>query len=163
MTDMLSDVMTSGTGTTAAIGRPAAGKTGTTDDNKDAWFVGYTPNIVTAVWIGDDTGSETLGEVYGGTIPAQIWHDYMSAAVADESVKDFDVPAGMAPIREEPEEDNTATEKSKTDKKADKKNVKTDKGKTDSEQSDTTKDRTRNTDDESDQSKESPSRNNKRE
>lgn len=163
MTDMLSDVMTSGTGTTAAIGRPAAGKTGTTDDNKDAWFVGYTPNIVTAVWIGDDTGSETLGEVYGGTIPAQIWHDYMSAAVADESVKDFDVPAGMAPIREEPEEDNTATEKSKTDKKSDKKNVKTDKGKADSEQSDTTKDRTRNTDDESDQSKESPSRNNKRE
>ena len=53
MTTMLEGVIDHGTGTAAAIGRPAAGKTGTTDDNKDAWFVGYTPDIVTAVWIGD--------------------------------------------------------------------------------------------------------------
>ena len=63
MTTMLEGVIDHGTGTAAAIGRPAAGKTGTTDDNKDAWFVGYTPDIVTAVWIGDDTGSHSFGEI----------------------------------------------------------------------------------------------------
>lgn len=95
MTTMLEGVIDHGTGTAAALGRPAAGKTGTTDDNKDAWFVGYTPDIVTAVWIGDDTGSHSLGEVYGGTIPAEIWKDYMSSAVSDESGSDFSAPSGM--------------------------------------------------------------------
>mgnify|MGYP000526755888 CR=1 FL=1 len=92
MTVMLEGVIDYGTGTAAALGRPAAGKTGTTDDNKDAWFVGYTPDIVTAVWIGDDTGAHSLGEVYGGTIPAEIWKDYMSSAAADE-------PTGNLPFR----------------------------------------------------------------
>ena len=95
MTTMLEGVIDHGTGTAAAIGRPAAGKTGTTDDNKDAWFVGYTPDIVTAVWIGDDTGSHSLGEIYGGTIPAEIWKDYMSSATSDESGSDFSAPSGM--------------------------------------------------------------------
>lgn len=95
MTTMLEGVIDHGTGTAAAIGRPAAGKTGTTDDNKDAWFVGYTPDIVTAVWIGDDTGSHSLGEIYGGTIPAEIWKDYMSSATSDESGGDFSAPSGM--------------------------------------------------------------------
>lgn len=89
MTTMLEGVITHGTGTAAAIGKPAAGKTGTTDENKDAWFVGYTPDIVTAVWIGDDSGSHSLGEVYGGTIPAQIWQQYMSSATSGDS-SDFD-------------------------------------------------------------------------
>lgn len=93
MTTMLEGVITHGTGTAAAIGKPAAGKTGTTDDNKDAWFVGYTPDIVTAVWIGDDTGSHSLGEVYGGTIPAQIWQEYMSSATSDSS-SDFTDDSG---------------------------------------------------------------------
>lgn len=55
---MLESVINGGTGGNAAIGRPAAGKTGTTDDSKDAWFVGYTPDLVAAVWIGDDYGSK---------------------------------------------------------------------------------------------------------
>ena len=99
MTVMLEGVIDYGTGTAAALGRPAAGKTGTTDDNKDAWFVGYTPDIVTAVWIGDDTGAHSLGEVYGGTIPAEIWKDYMSSAAADEPDREFAVPAGMERMR----------------------------------------------------------------
>lgn len=99
MTVMLEGVIEYGTGTAASLGRPAAGKTGTTDDNKDAWFVGYTPDIVTAVWIGDDTGSHSLGEVYGGTIPAEIWKDYMSSAASDEQDREFSVPAGMERIR----------------------------------------------------------------
>ena len=99
MTVMLEGVIDYGTGTAASLGRPAAGKTGTTDDNKDAWFVGYTPDIVTAVWIGDDTGSHSLGEVYGGTIPAEIWKDYMSSAASDEHDREFAVPAGMERVR----------------------------------------------------------------
>ena len=93
MTSMLEAVIESGTGTAARLGHPAAGKTGTTDDNKDAWFIGYTPDIVTAVWIGDDTGAHSLGEVYGGTIPAEIWRDYMSEAVSENH--DFSVPSGV--------------------------------------------------------------------
>ena len=119
MTSMLEGVITRGTGTAASIGRPAAGKTGTTDDNHDAWFIGYTPDIVTAVWVGDDTGSQSLGEIYGGTVPAQIWHDYMASAVSGISADDFDVPAGMGKAYyEEPKEDV------KSDKKNDKEDKK---------------------------------------
>lgn len=119
MTSMLEGVITRGTGTAASIGRPAAGKTGTTDDNHDAWFIGYTPDIVTAVWVGDDTGSQSLGEIYGGTVPAQIWHDYMASAVSGTSADDFDVPAGMGKAYyEEPKE------AVKSDKKNDKEDKK---------------------------------------
>lgn len=135
MTTMLEGVIDHGTGTAAAIGRPAAGKTGTTDDNKDAWFVGYTPDIVTAVWIGDDTGSHSLGEIYGGTIPAEIWKDYMSSATSDESGGDFSAPSGMerrkettssssssnsvrSDDREEPKKKSAKTEKTTTKEKS---------------------------------------------
>ena len=135
MTTMLEGVIDHGTGTAAAIGRPAAGKTGTTDDNKDAWFVGYTPDIVTAVWIGDDTGSHSLGEIYGGTIPAEIWKDYMSSATSDESGSDFSAPSGMerrkettssssssnsvhSDDREEPKKKSATTEKPTTKEKS---------------------------------------------
>ena len=119
MTSMLEGVITRGTGTAASIGRPAAGKTGTTDDNHDAWFIGYTPDIVTAVWVGDDTGSQSLGEIYGGTVPAQIWHDYMASAVSGTSADEFDVPAGMGKAYyEEPKEEV------KPDKKNDKEDKK---------------------------------------
>lgn len=135
MTTMLEGVIDHGTGTAAAIGRPAAGKTGTTDDNKDAWFVGYTPDIVTAVWIGDDTGSHSLGEIYGGTIPAEIWKDYMSSATSDESGGDFSAPSGMerrkettssssssnsvrSDDREEPKKKPATTEKTTTKEKS---------------------------------------------
>jgi len=135
MTTMLEGVIDHGAGTAAAIGRPAAGKTGTTDDNKDAWFVGYTPDIVTAVWIGDDTGSHSLGEIYGGTIPAEIWKDYMSSATSDESGGDFSAPSGMerrkettssssssnsvrSDDREEPKKKSATTEKTTTKEKS---------------------------------------------
>lgn len=121
MTSMLEGVIARGTGTAASIGRPAAGKTGTTDDNHDAWFIGYTPDIVTAVWVGDDTGSQSLGEIYGGTVPAQIWHDYMASAVSGTSADDFDVPAGMGKAYyEEPKEDVKSDKKNNKEESASK-------------------------------------------
>lgn len=132
MTTMLEGVIDHGTGRAAAIGRPAAGKTGTTDDNKDAWCVGYTPDIVTAVWIGDDTGAHSLGDIYGGTVPAEIWRDYMSSATSDESGGDFSAPSGMerrketassnksssrSDDREEPKKKSATSEKPTTKEK----------------------------------------------
>lgn len=133
MTTMLEGVIDHGTGRAATIGRPAAGKTGTTDDNKDAWFVGYTPDIVTAVWIGDDTGAHSLGDIYGGTVPAEIWRDYMSSATSDESGGDFSAPSGMerrketassnksssrSDDREEPKKKSATSEKPTTKEKS---------------------------------------------
>ena len=78
---MLRGVMTSGTGRSAAIaGRDVAGKTGTTSDYKDAWFVGYTGGFVTAVWVGKDDNSPMRG-VTGGSSPAAIWRGFMEAAL----------------------------------------------------------------------------------
>lgn len=94
ITDMLKSVVQSGTGTGAQIGRPAAGKTGTTDDGKDIWFVGYTPELVAAVWIGYDKPT-AMPQAFGGTYPARIWQEIMSKAVSDTPVKDFQRPAGL--------------------------------------------------------------------
>ena len=78
MNDMLSTVMREGTGRNAVLARhPAAGKTGTSQGFKDAWFVGYTASHVAAVWVGNDNGSPT-NKVTGGGLPAQIWHDAMA-------------------------------------------------------------------------------------
>ena len=91
MTAMMKTVIISGTGTGANIGKPAAGKTGTTDDCRDAYFVGYTPDIVTGVWVGDDNNKQVNG-LYGGTIPARIWKEVMTVATRDMGAKDFDYP-----------------------------------------------------------------------
>ena len=91
MTAMMKTVIISGTGTGANIGKPAAGKTGTTDDCRDAYFVGYTPDIVTGVWVGDDNNKQVNG-LYGGTIPAKIWKEVMTVATRDLGAKDFDYP-----------------------------------------------------------------------
>jgi len=78
---MLRGVMTSGSGRSAAIaGRDIAGKTGTTSDYKDAWFVGYTGGFVTAVWVGKDDNTAMRG-VTGGSSPAAIWKGFMEAAL----------------------------------------------------------------------------------
>jgi penicillin-binding protein 1A len=78
---MLRGVMTSGTGRAAAIaGRDIAGKTGTTSDYKDAWFVGYTGGFVTAVWVGKDDNTAMRG-VTGGSSPAAIWRGFMEVAL----------------------------------------------------------------------------------
>lgn len=94
ITDMLKSVVQNGTGTGAQIGRPAAGKTGTTDDGKDIWFVGYTPELVAAVWIGYDNPT-AMPQAFGGTYPAGIWREIMSKALSNVTVKEFSRPAGL--------------------------------------------------------------------
>lgn len=76
---MLRGVVEAGTGRRAALDRPAAGKTGTTQDHRDAWFVGYTADYVAAVWLGNDDASPMKG-VTGGSLPAEIWREVMTAA-----------------------------------------------------------------------------------
>jgi penicillin-binding protein 1A len=94
MTSMLESVIQHGTGyPNADIGRPAAGKTGTTTDFRDAWFVGFTPDLVTAVWVGNDD-YRRMTESYGGNIPARIWARFMKAALAKTPKHDFILPAG---------------------------------------------------------------------
>ena len=93
LTSVLEEVISRGTGGNAYIGRPSAGKTGTTDDEHDAWFVGYTPDLSTAVWIGDD--ASTNAGYTGGTIPAAIWRDYMYEAESGYTVKNFEIPASV--------------------------------------------------------------------
>jgi penicillin-binding protein 1A len=93
MTSMLEDVIKHGTGyPNAVIGRPAAGKTGTTSNFRDAWFVGYTPDLVAAVWLGNDKYT-AMNESYGGNIPARIWARFMKAALAGTPPHDFSFPA----------------------------------------------------------------------
>ena len=92
-TDMLKDVLISGTAGGSGLGRPAAGKTGTTDYSKDAWFCGYTPNLSCAVWVGDDR-NRSMGSMYGSGAPLSIWHDFMINAVQEVPYADFARPAG---------------------------------------------------------------------
>jgi penicillin-binding protein 1A len=75
-TKVLRSVITTGTGTAASFGCPAAGKTGTTSDFSDAWFIGYTPQLATSVWLGYPSGTP-MADGFGGTLAAPIWHDYM--------------------------------------------------------------------------------------
>jgi penicillin-binding protein 1A len=94
-----------GTGKAADLNRPngAAGKTGTSENYSDAWFVGYTPELSTSVWMGFSDGQRPLvnikglPRVFGGTIPAKTWHDYMAAALAGVPATDFAVPAKPLP------------------------------------------------------------------
>jgi len=79
MTDMMSAVITSGTGRAAALDRPAAGKTGTTDDHRDAWFIGFTADYVAGVWLGNDD-AQAMDRITGGTLPAQVWKTFMVEA-----------------------------------------------------------------------------------
>ncbi|MBI3516431.1 MAG: PBP1A family penicillin-binding protein [Proteobacteria bacterium] len=74
-------VVERGTGRAAKLDRPAAGKTGTTQDYHDAWFIGFTHDLVAGVWLGNDDSSAT-NKVSGGSLPTQIWHDFMAAAYA---------------------------------------------------------------------------------
>jgi membrane peptidoglycan carboxypeptidase len=97
-TSALETVIISGTGTNANIGRPAAGKTGTNQEYRDAWFCGYTPQLAACVWMGYAeaqlplVGIEGYSAVFGGTLPALIWHDFMAAATANMKVVDFHEP-----------------------------------------------------------------------
>lgn len=79
MRRLLREVVTNGTGRAAGLDRPVAGKTGTSQDHRDAWFIGYTDGLVVGVWVGNDDNSPT-DKVTGGTVPARIWHDFVAAA-----------------------------------------------------------------------------------
>jgi penicillin-binding protein 1A len=100
VTYALQQVVTSGTGTAARLSdRPVAGKTGTTQDYRDAWFCGYVPQLTTCVWMGYQKSQrpmhnvEGVPNVYGGSIPAQIWKDFMTQALANVPSKDFPTPS----------------------------------------------------------------------
>ena len=99
-TDVLKGVITRGTAGNAEIGRPAAGKTGTTQDNRDAWFVGYTPSLAAAVWMGYPEAARSMSSVHGqamtgGSYPAQIWAQFMRAALEGTDETDFQKPDGL--------------------------------------------------------------------
>ncbi len=100
MTYMLYGVVANGTGGYASLhGREAAGKTGTTQDSHDAWFVGFTTDYVAAAWVGNDDSSPTRG-VTGGTLPAYIWRDTMLAAEQGKPLKPLDKAVEPPPERE---------------------------------------------------------------
>jgi penicillin-binding protein 1A len=97
VTKILEQNIQRGTGTQAQIGCPAAGKTGTTDDFNDAWFVGYTPSLASSVWVGYPNAMREMRGVHGvdvagGTFPAQIWGTYMKT-VTGSSCRNFDRPS----------------------------------------------------------------------
>jgi penicillin-binding protein 1A len=112
MVRMMEGVITKGTAQRAAFGRPAAGKTGTTQNWRDAWFIGFTPDWVCGVWIGNDDGA-AMNKVTGGQLPAAIWRRMMIAAHLGLPVRDFDWmpppdPLETPPPAEAPTNDTVA-------------------------------------------------------
>lgn len=104
MTDVLVGVIEKGTGRRAQLNRPAAGKTGTAQNYRAAWFVGYTPDLATAVWMGHADrlaslrGINGVGAVTGGSHPAIAWQEFMSAALADTEITSFPEPDKIVPL-----------------------------------------------------------------
>ena len=88
MTDLMQTAVATGTGRAANIGRPVAGKTGTTSSNKDGWFLGFSSGLTTGVWMGRDD-ARSIGGLEGGRAPAQAWAAYMRIAVANRPVEKF--------------------------------------------------------------------------
>lgn len=95
LTQSLQAVINGGTGTAANIGRPAAGKTGTTSSERDVWFVGYVPQLATAVWAGNDNYAPMGRGASGGGFVAPIWRDFMSKALANQQVEYFKSPSSF--------------------------------------------------------------------
>ena len=112
MTHLLESVVQSGTGWRAkALGRSAAAKTGTTDQFLDAWFIGYTPELITGVWVGFDE-EKPLGENETGARAASpIWVHFMSKVLKDRTVKDFPIPEGLEFIKIDPRTGQVSLEK----------------------------------------------------
>ena len=95
-THVMQDVVTSGTGTRVrSIGRPVAAKTGTTNDTRDAWFIGMTPSLITGVWIGFDQEASLGSQEVGGRAAAPIWLYFMEKALQNTPVESFPVPEGI--------------------------------------------------------------------
>ena len=102
-TNVLKDVVQEGTGERVkVIGRPVAGKTGTTDDFRDAWFVGFNPSLVTGVWVGFDDETPMAHNETGGRVAAPIWLYFMEQALAGQPLEYFPVPDGVAFVRIDP-------------------------------------------------------------
>ena len=104
MTDLLQSAVLSGTGRAAQIGRPVAGKTGTTTSNKDGWFIGFSSGLTTGVWMGRDDARPIAG-LQGGTAPARAFHDFMTVAVANRPVEQFETQVPMPDWQLTPEEE----------------------------------------------------------
>jgi penicillin-binding protein 1A len=95
MVKMMLAVVQRGTGQAANIGRQVAGKTGTSDDYRDAWFIGFTPDVVTGVWVGNDNNT-TMRGMTGGSLPATIWRSYMKPYMANRPALPFDLAYSKA-------------------------------------------------------------------
>ena len=104
MTDLLQSAVLSGTGAAAQIGRPVAGKTGTTQSNRDGWFIGFSSGLTTGVWMGRDDSKPVSG-LYGGTAPARAFHDFMTVAVANRPVEQFQTQVPLPDWQLTPEEE----------------------------------------------------------
>jgi penicillin-binding protein 1A len=107
MTDLLQSAVLSGTGRAANIGRPVAGKTGTTTSNKDGWFIGFSSGITTGVWMGRDD-AKRVGGLQGGTAPARAFADFMRVAVANRPVEQFETEVPLPNWQLEPDEESWA-------------------------------------------------------
>ena len=104
MTDLLQAAVMTGTGRAAQIGRPVAGKTGTTSSNKDGWFIGFSSGLTTGVWMGRDD-AKALPGLQGGRAPAGAFHDFMVKAVADRPVENFEIEVALPDWQIEPDEE----------------------------------------------------------
>ena len=104
MTDLLQSAVLSGTGRAAQIGRPVAGKTGTTSSNKDGWFIGFSSGLTTGVWMGRDDARPIPG-LQGGAAPARAFHDFMTVATANRPIEQFDTQVPMPDWQLEPDEE----------------------------------------------------------
>ncbi len=104
MTDLLQTTVNTGTGRAAGIGRPVAGKTGTTSSNKDGWFVGFSSGITTGVWMGRDDARAVPG-LQGGTAPARAFAAFMEYAVRDRPPEEFDTELQLPEWQLEPDEE----------------------------------------------------------
>ncbi|WP_067735053.1 transglycosylase domain-containing protein [Novosphingobium naphthalenivorans] len=104
ITDMLQTAVATGTGRAAQIGRPVAGKTGTTSSNKDGWFLGFSSGITTGVWMGRDD-AKAVGGLSGGHAPARAFADYMKVAVAKRPVEQFDTKLQLPEWQLEPDDE----------------------------------------------------------
>jgi penicillin-binding protein 1A len=104
MTDLLQAAVLTGTGRAAQIGRPVAGKTGTTSSNKDGWFIGFSSGLTTGVWMGRDDARPIPG-LQGGRAPAEAFHDFMVQAVAKRPVEQFEIQVQQPEWQVEPDEE----------------------------------------------------------
>jgi penicillin-binding protein 1A len=105
MTDLLQTTVNIGTGRAAQIGRPVAGKTGTTSSNKDGWFLGFSSGVTTGVWMGRDD-ARPVSHLYGGTAPARAFAAYMRVAVKDRPVEQFKTEVKLPQFDLEPDKEH---------------------------------------------------------